>query len=260
MFTLPTLVSPAAGQREPHGTKALPAHPLPGALHRQPGPGRSLRSAPRSLEGSQNPWPEARLHTMSSQQDTVWPVPGQGAPNVIRPGARDLERSEGPTQALCFCYQSIPPPHTHVPPRAGLSAPDTPLPSPLCPQVIRGMGAKATAVPNTKASVASSPAVGAHILTGRGRRAGSWTGRAGGCPAVAAQSPGTGTRGTAWSWWALGPPRTHISQHPGGCSSSHHHGSRCCSQMGCFFRTFQKNVGERGKERVTGQDVGYQAL
>lgn len=48
------------------------------------------------------------------------------------------------------------------------SAPNLFLPSPLCSQMILGMGANATAASNTMARAMSSPPVGAHILIGRG--------------------------------------------------------------------------------------------
>lgn len=86
--------------------------------------------------------------------------------------------------------------------------PGTVLPSPLCSQVILGMGANATAVPNTTARAVSSLQTGDRILIGWGRSGGLGNGgpRAGEPTAgvvVAAQSPGALTHSTAWSWWAV---------------------------------------------------------
>lgn len=48
------------------------------------------------------------------------------------------------------------------------SAPEALLPSPVCSQLILGMGANATAAPNTMVRAVSGPPVRAHILLGRG--------------------------------------------------------------------------------------------
>lgn len=53
---------------------------------------------------------------------------------------------------------------TTVPRALGSCRPAEGRPVPLCSQVIRGLGAKATAIPNTMARAASSPPTGAHIL------------------------------------------------------------------------------------------------
>lgn len=95
-------------------------------------------------------------------------------------------------------------------------APDTVLPSPLCSQVILGMGANATAVPNTTARAVSSPPTGAHILIGWGH-SGDFSSK---CPR--AGEPTVGVRvvaaqscRAAWSWWAAQALRPRISQHSG---------------------------------------------
>lgn len=73
-----------------------------------------------------------------------------------------------------------------------------------------------------------------------------------------ARGPGPAALPRAGGHWD--PRGPTLPSTPVGCSGSHHHRSQCCSQMGCFFRIFQRNLEERGKEGVTGQDVGYQRL
>lgn len=82
-------------------------------------------------------------------------------------------------------------------------APQALLPSPVCSQVILGMGANATAAPNTMARAVSGPPVRTHILLGRGR-AGLQQRVPVGSEAAArvrwvTQSPRALTRRTAWS-------------------------------------------------------------
>lgn len=77
------------------------------------------------------------------------------------------------------------------------------LPSPLCSQVILGMGANATAAPNTTARAVIGPPVGAHILLG-GATAGLQQQMPVGSEVAAriqwvTQSPRALTCSTAWS-------------------------------------------------------------
>lgn len=78
----------------------------------------------------------------------------------------------GPRLFPCCRCTAPPPPRPSTAPAARKS-PGKGQPSPLCSQVILGTGANATVIPNAMARAASSPPMGAHILTRRRHGGGS---------------------------------------------------------------------------------------